>query len=753
MLVGDLAPGIPEWTTSVMVNGVERAIRSVSWDTEMSGDLPEQVIASGGLSDASGTIEWATQQSVEDRPVSPWAKTAGWPPSAGDLVQVRVSDGATTWSRYTGVIDNTTGDPTAGYQSKIIDFKDRLSGSFTHEALLRHMTPASEGGSYRSIGLNFWYPLTQALRSCGFHNVPAIEAPSAMSATMQGSVWPEAGSIYEASGLGGAVSPSFYYTDVGYAASGFVGGYSPRLSEPTSTPVQVTMVVAPAHAAVAYTEVYYGSVVVRFRASADRALVAYYSIDGGSTWTTVASMSIAAAGNYTTATLLIKNGAWTIRTNGGGSAFGSQSLAAGTMNAVRVTANSDARIAGVQVSHPNSAAREFASLSSTPTMRFQASGLASTMDMSPVLRGRSVKDFVNEVLTATLTASWWDETGTLVLMPSDQLRGTASSQLITTADDITSLAWEDSLLAVRSAVEVAWKDPVISKGRQHRLELWRGPEESIAADDDPIEQFISPESGVEWFGVDRTVRHLDGSNWGTYNSRRGSYAGLRFEDQDGEEASTSVASTSVVAENLYADSLKITTAVHSMPTYLEGITGTSNIAPALREQMRGHALPVIRGMGRGEWVDATYRASAGPAHAPVLQHELGYWGHEYFETGSVAQRIGDYLASMVSAPHPTITDLGLVYDPRRQLGDVYTLRSEWLGIELRVLVVRISESHGEGAQQAVSVRVISATNIRPVTYADLEAAWATGNYAGLEAVWELFTYADFEADPLRGAPS
>lgn len=753
MLVGDIAPGIPQWTTSVMVNGIERAVQDVSWDTEMVGDLPEQVIASGGLSGTSGTITWAAQQVVEERPVSPWAKTAGWPPASGDLVQVRVSDGATTWSRYTGVIDSTTGDAAGGYQSKIIDFRDRLSGSFTHEALLRHMTPLSEGGSYRSIGLNHWYPLTQALRSCGFHNVPAIEGPSAMSATMQGSIWPEAGTIYEASGLGGTVSPSFYYTDFGYAAGGFVGGYTPRLSEATSTPVQVTMVVAATHAAISYTEVYYGNVVVRFRASADRALVAYYSSNGGSSWSTVASMSAAAAGNYTVATLLIKNGAWTIRTNGGGSASGSQALAAGTMNAVRVTANSSARVAGIQVSHPNSTAREFASLTFSPSMRFQASGLASTMDMSPVLRGRSVKDFVNEVLSATLTASWWDETGTLILRPSDQLRGTAPSQTITTADDITSLSWEDSLLAIRSGVEVAWKDPVISKGRQHRLELWRGPEESIAADDDPIEQFISPESGIEWFGVDRTVRELDDSNWGAYNSRRGSYAGLRFEDENGAEASTSVASASVRAENLYADSLKITTAVLSMPTYLEAITGTSNVATALRQQMRGHALPVIRGMGRGEWVDATYRTSAGPAHAPVLQHDLGYWGHEFFESGSVAQRIGDYLAAQVSAPHPTITGLGLIYDPRRQLGDVYTLRSEWLGIELRVLVVRISESHGEGAQQAVSVRVISATNIRPVTYADLEAAWATGNYAGLEAVWDLLTYADFEADPLRGAPS
>lgn len=756
MLPGTIAPGIPEWRTEVTVNGIERIVQSVSWDAEMSGDLPEQVIAAAGLADTSGTISWATQDPVDDRPVSPWGKIAGWPPSAGDKVRVRVTDGTTWWTRFTGVIDNTTGNPTSGYQSKIIDHKDRISGTFTHQALLRHMTPFVEDADYRSVGLNYWYVLTQALRSTGLCNVPPIEAPSAMSATMQGSAWPEAGDISAVNGFGGNLQPSFFYTDFGYAAGGFYARYRPRLAEPSTAPVQVTMVVAPTHSAVAYTEVFYGQSGVRFRASADRGLVAYYTPTGGS-WTAVASLSAAASGDYRTAQLLVKNGTWTIRTDAGGSASGSQALAAGTMSVVDVTANSDARIAGVQVSHPTGTVREFASIGFTPSMRFTPSGLASTMDMSPALKGRSVKDLMQEILKATLTAAWWDEEGVLVLRPSDLLRGTAPSQTITTADDITSLAWEDSLLAVRSAVEVAWKDPAISKGRQYRLELWRGPEESVVNGDDPVQQFVSPESGMEWFGVDRTINKLDDTNWGAFNSRRGSYAGLRYEYQSGndagKEAPTTTSSVGVTSESFYSDSLMITTTVYGIPANVEGVSATSNEATALRAQLRGKELPVIRGMGRGEWVDAVHHVDAGIPEAPVLEHDLGYWGGDYFEGGSVAQRIGDYLASMVTKPHATITELGLIYDPRRQIGDVYTLRSDWLGIELRVLVTRISEEHGDGSHQTVTVRIISATNTRGVTYGDLEAAWATSNYAGLEAAWDLLTYADFEADPLRGAPS
>lgn len=752
MLVGDVLPGVNEYRVIVRVNGVVRAVEGVSWSTGMAGDLPDQVIASGGLGGASGTIDWAPQEAVQSRPVSPWAKVANWPPSPGDLVQVQVSDGVNTWTRFTGVIDKTSGDAGAGYQSSVIDFRDRITGTFTHEALLRHHTPYNEDGAYRSIGLDHWYPLTAALSNAGLHNVPPTEANSAISAKMQGSAWPAAGTVRNVSGVVGS-GPTFPWTDFGYAVSDVSANYAPRLSEPTSTPVQVTAVVPSTHAGVATVDVVYGGRTVRLRVGANRGVTAFFSPNGASPWTTVASVGAAPAGQDAVVQLLVKGGAWTLRSSSGAQGTGAQALGTGSMSTVTVDADSDARIAGVQVSHPNSSVREFASLGFVPSVRFQASGLASTMDMMPALRGRSVNDLVDEILSATLTASWWDETGTLILRPSNLLRGTASSQTTTTSTDITSLAWEDSLLAVRSAVEVTWKDPSISKGRQYRLELWRGPDNTLVRDED-LEYWIEPESGVEWFGVDRDVTNLNDTNWGAYNSRRGSCVGFWYSDSQGNELPTSSNSAWWAAERMYSDSMKLTLASVNIEAGVEANTSTSPGATALRANLRGQPLPVVRGMGRGEWVDATYAASAASnGAAPTLAHDLGYWGGEYFEGGSVAQRIGDYLAGQVSAPQPTITGLGVIYDPRRQIGDVYTLRSEWLGIELRVLVTDISEDHGDGSHQSLTVRVISATNIRPVTYDDLAAAWDSGNYTSLNAAWAALTYNDMAADPLRGAPS
>lgn len=754
MLVGDVLPGVNEYRVIVRVNGVVRAVSSASWNTEMTGDLPDQVIASGGLGGADGTIAWAPQEAVQARPVSPWAKVANWPPSPGDLVQVQVSDGVTTWTRFTGVIDSTTGDPTAGFQSRVMDFRDRITGTFTHAALLRHMTPFVEDGSYRSVGLNHWFPLTQAFRSAGFCNVPPVEAPSALSVPLQGSAWPEAGSVRECGGSGASgTGPSFHYTDYGYAAAAFNATYSPRLSESTGTPVQVTLVIPGTHSGVATVDVLYGPRTIRLRVNASRGVTAFFSPNGTSPWTTVTSVGGASSTvSATVVQLLVKGGAWTLRTSNGAQGTGSQDLGAGDMSTVSVSADADARIAGLQVSHPNSSVREFASLGFSPSMRFQASGLASTMDMMPALRGRAVADLVDEILAATLTAAWWDETGTLILRPSDQLRGTASSQTLTTLDDITSLSWEDSLQSVRSAVDVTWKRPLVSKGRQDRIELWRGRGDALDSTSDPRIDWVTPEDGIEWFGVDRTVQRLNASNWGAYNSRRGSYCGVWLSNSSGDPDART-ADISIVSENLYSDSLKIVTTVQSMISALEANQQTHPEATALKPYLRGVALPVVRGKGRGEWEDATYSTSAGLSSAARLQHDLAYWGHEYFEGGSVAQRIGDYLASMVTAPQPTITDLGVVYDPRRQVGDVYTIRSEWIGIELRCLVTAISEDHGTGSHQSLAVRVISATSIRPVTYDDLAAAWDSGNYASLNAAWAALTYNDLAADPLEGAPS
>lgn len=754
MLPGGFVGGdVRELTTYALVNGVRREVESFTSDRDLAGDLPEQVAAGGGVSGGSGTIVWAQLEDVQSREVSPWHKPAGWPPSSGDRVVVYVTDGVTDFPRFTGAIDKTSGTVGGGIQSTVIDDRDRLNAQFSHPALLRHHTPYGEGNAYRSIGLSHWFILTAALRAAGIRNTPPPVADVAVSVPLQGSVWPEAGTVTSAGGLGGTIHASFYSAPWGYAADSFIAAYQPRTSYPASEPLQVTMMVAEDNSGSYWTDVQFDTgQVARFRVNSDRTLIAYWN--DGSGFVTVRNTGTSFMAGATMATLLIKDGVWTIRADNGNELSSSRSVSGGPMLLVRLTAEAGSRIAGVQVSRPNTTGHEFSSLSFTPGMRFVAGGLGSSMDMSPRIENRNVADLVDEICKSSLIAAWFDESGVFQLVASDQLRGATPVQTLTTLDDITELGWEDSLLSVRSKVEVTWKDPSISKGRSQRKELFRGSGDSLESADN-VEVWATPDDGTEWFGVDRDLTILTDANWGTYNSKRGSFAGAFFSNSAGDEVPTTGNPLVITSENVGSIAVKINHVAGALGSGIEANLKTSPSAQAMWAYLRDQNLPVIRGYGEGKWVDAvTASATLGPAYAPALTHELGYWGQEFFEGGSVAQRIADFIANMVTTPTPTLSDVGVLYDPRRQLGDVITINSGILDITIRALIVGISESHAPGDHsQNITVRIISVTSTRKITYAEFEAAWAGSNYAAFEAAWAGLTYAEFENDPLEGAPN
>lgn len=755
MLPGEFVGGdVRELTTYAIVGGVRREIESVSLDRALAGDLPEQVVSGGGVAGSAGTIIWASAEDVQVQEVSPWHKVGGWPPAKGDRVQVYVTDGTTSWPRFTGVIDATSGTVGGGMQSTVIDSRDRLNTTFTQPALLRHMTPSAEGSAYRSIGLSQWHALMSALRAAGIYNTPPMVSNVAVSAPLQGSAWPEAGSLRDAQGLVEGNHAQFYQAPWGHAAGGFLAHYLPRTSELISAPLQVTMVVAPEHLGTAFVSVYFSDTVyVQLQINSSWRVTATYV--NGATTVEVLNRALTNVGLSTTLTLLVKGGVWDLRTSNGERVFASQAVSGGAaMDRVYLSVSESARVAGVQVSRPLTLSHEFSSLTFVPSCRFTISLLALSMDMSPRIESRGVSEVVDEICKATLTAAWWDESGVLQLVPSDRMRSAEPVQSITTLDDITAMGWEDSLLSVRSKVEVTWKDPAISKGRFQRKELFRGPGDTMEAQDN-IEVFATPDDSTEWFGVDRNPRRLDDSNWGVYNRKRGSFTGVYYMDSTDNELPSSTASTAISVESMGTVALKVSHTAGALGTGIEASLGTSENATAIRPYLRGQNLPVIRGFGAGRWMDAVHVSSiTGPSYAPALTHDLGCWGHEFSAGGSVAQRLADFIAGQVTSPVPTLTDVSVLYDPRRQLGDVITIQSGILDVTIRALVVAINESHAPGDHgQSLTVRIISVTSTRKVTYAEFEAAWAGSNYAAMEAAWSGLTYTNFENDPLEGAPN
>lgn len=182
------------FTSRILVDGVEREHVSWSVDRELSGDLPAQVVSGSGIVQASGTIVWAQADAVADAPTHPFNTSSGQIPRKGSRVTIWSGDGASEWRQFTGLIDSTTGDIGGDLQSSIIDDRDKLDAPFSHEPLLRVMTPILRGADdYRAVGLTHLYYMDAALRTAGFYAVPPREARQALSVPAQSSLWPEDG--------------------------------------------------------------------------------------------------------------------------------------------------------------------------------------------------------------------------------------------------------------------------------------------------------------------------------------------------------------------------------------------------------------------------------------------------------------------------------------------------------------------------------------------------------------------------------
>ncbi|ALQ32204.1 hypothetical protein ATC04_17785 [Arthrobacter sp. YC-RL1] len=142
------------YTSRVLVNGVVRPHLSWSVDRDLVGDLPEQVVAAGGVAQASGSIVWASDEDVSDGGRNPWNPSTGWIPAEGDKVQIFAGDGTSEWSQFVGVIDSSTGDIGGGFQSKIVDRIDDFSRKVRLPALVDVMPPVEGQTAFRRFRLS-----------------------------------------------------------------------------------------------------------------------------------------------------------------------------------------------------------------------------------------------------------------------------------------------------------------------------------------------------------------------------------------------------------------------------------------------------------------------------------------------------------------------------------------------------------------------------------------------------------------------
>ncbi|WP_115790044.1 hypothetical protein [Arthrobacter silvisoli] len=726
MQAGTLAGGdVLELTSRIVVSGVDRA--HVTWDVDrdLDGDLPAQVVARAGIKQATGKIIWAEAPDLTDRAVNPWNKNGQWLPSRGEIVTIYAGDGVTEWPQFQGVIDETKGDVGGSVESTIVDYIDYLNNAVSHETVLRLHPPKTEGGTFMGVGMTPAYAVDRAARACGFYATPGIEPGAVLSVPCQTSMWPEWGVLTEADAYAGssATHAENHRASWGWCVGDFTCTYTPQGSMARTDPIQLTARISTEHNGNFTLNAWFGTTKVQLAVTGSRTAIA--RLDS----TDVVTLAIES--DYTIVTLLVKAGTWTLKTNGGATASASQSIPGGaSLSSITTTGDNNARVAALQVSKPPTGS-EYRSLGHVGSFYQETSLFSGLMDVLPSYVDVPAVDKMTEISKATLAPFWFNEIGQLRFIGSDVLRAQASSQTVTTLDDISSLAWEDTRLGMRSRVRVKYRFPGLNRSRYSNVLLWQGTGETMESNQDK-DLFAEAESDVDWAEIDHGAVSSDGGLT-AFNQGRGTWMGGVLEDSAGNWSDASAYITAGIS-TIDERTRLLTLSTSTLPSGKKFAQVTAD-STSYFPRFRGMDLPVLRGRARVKWIDKTYTSTiTGPYGFAELEHDAGPWGVQ--TTGVlVQQRIADFIAGQVTQPAPTITGMRVAYDPRRQLGDVITISSPGLmGVTITALIVGIRNSGGDSFTQSLTVRIISATSLytsyseynealpaAPLTYANWQA--------------------------------
>lgn len=738
MQAGSLAASdVREFSSRVVVNGVERPVNSWSVDRGLSGDLPAQVVAVSGVTQATGSVSWFREVDVSDSPMHPWNPPA-WMPVRGDRIEVFVGDGATEWKVFHGLIDRTTGSIGGGFQSTLIDDYDKTSADVEHSAMLRVMPPLAWDGSepYRDVGLHPLYYVDYAFRASGFHSTPPREYDTLVFAPMQGSWWPHYGQLL--STIGDALNTTTPW-GLGRRKGGAV--YVPAKSPGMGTTVQMSALVAPDHAGAADFFLDYGSASesIRLSITSVRTAIAFKS---------GVEVCRLAMGEGLVISLLAKAGTISLKTDTGATSSGAFTASGVGLSVIRVNTNEPASIGGFQASLPDIASHEHISTLWTPSAVIDTSSLhlSGIIDCAPAIEDETAAGLLSEIGEATLSAMWIDETGAFQWVPSDALRERTPSRTVTTLDDVLSLDWEDGLLSTASKVTVSYEKPSITKSRWRNTVLSGTGEGSRSLKSgDEIEIFLEPESGTHWIMPSFDFLEVGGTVgiWGSANQPAYSLVGLYFSADGGETEIIGLPCTITTAQ-LGLQKILVKYVAGSWASDVEGVLKTSPTNTNLWPKNRDMELPRHVGRGILKYTSQKVTATGAGGPGPELVHEMGVWGSRA-DTEEMQERFAAYLQTQTATPEPVITGMGIVPDPRLQLGDVITVESELMGVTLTVLITSVNMAHDtSGLSMELGVRVISATR-DSMTYAQYDQT-IDGNlsYAQWQALGPVpQSYAEF----------
>lgn len=729
---------VPGWPTS---NGVAAPGLRVTVGGAPRDVVSASVRASVGVSDVAartGDVVWAPRDAVERRQDS--VLTAGVP-RRGDRVSVGMGEGSALASAFTGKVETTTVAVPGLLSSDLVDDFDLLSTRVDLPSLMATMPPATDEEPLIRIGLTASWPTQRALSEAGFYATPPPRIGAYMSASLNGSLWPEFGTIRES-----ATQPTWTTVPWGQAASGFTATYTGVPGTMADHPLEVSFMPAPGEGRQVAIRVRFPD--GEFRVGVGTSGSVSASMSAGSVNETPVSLSgVEVAGGELVRLRVSASGAWELSCGSVTKTATAPVPAALQGEPDDVYINSpyaDSRpIGGVNVGYYTTTPRDWVR---TVEMDPPDGALAA----SRAIVSTPARSILQDRAAAEGARMWIDAHG-VFHWRSRKRWGTGDPVLALTDVDLLGYSLGMDYDSTYSGVTVSCLVADTEARDLATITLYQGTRDAMGPGDVNT-VFIEPPQDEDWPKIDNSLDILGNTGYiPGFNRGRRSWQGAVRVSEDG-----TVERWPYGSQGHYVDFrfetitlkkwLHVTTVRQNLPP--GEVVETRSVdrdltSSGIWKSWGNFNLPVIRGYARVAWVEEKrYATNATTQTLPRLEHDCSWWVQ-----GAAVQRLTDDLAARYASPVVTITGLSIVPDARIEIGDVITVTdSTYAGLSARVVVTGLNvETRNGAASMSLDVEVL---NVEATTgaYADVQARADSSTYAQFQALIGAVTYQEQEAE-------
>lgn len=696
----------------VLLNGTDIGADVVS--VSLGRDIPDAMPgSSGAFRAATATVVADMSAVVSSRTQHPWNRTANWPPSPADTVEIWLSDGANEWRQIKGSVEEPSGDTDSAVVTfTVVDRYAALERTVNLPALSDAMPALVDANYYRYIGLQSCYITDSVLRQSGRHATPSMSDGCFVSVPFQGSTWPERGTCVSSAKLApdeiGNAYPNWYQSPYGLKVHNLNSSYSPLIWSGQDTvfdqPMEITQEIVDARGGSTFIYVAFDRGQLALAVSNTAVFARYYPSTGA--YVNLAQVSkpgidrvtmrFSRSGNTLTAEIRTRSTSGALSTAVSGTTTLLAGDLAGPVTLIRATGTGAQ--GAFQAAYPAAAWSRLGQAASA-VLHVDSSGRNRLVGL-PAQVNASSTDLLSQQAEAEF-ASWWiDENDVLQWWDRDLLIAQPSVATLTAADHVKSIPWTHGHGSLRREVSVDYRPPAVTAKWRTDLTLWEGSGETYSQGDTD-ETFVNVPDDEIWLGVDyeNPTRYSTVTpNYYAINRGIRTVIGGIAVGTDGAERLTGSIAPGVrrVTDNSFAFSVQVNALGSDEQAALQ-FPRESSTDPALWARWRGKPLSILRGKKKLVFQDGrAVAALTGPSTVPDFVHNAGWW----IQTPEYAQDIANYAAKILTVDQPLIDGIEIMPVFNLQAGDVITVSDpEVMGVCIRALVIgnTINADFGNGA--------------------------------------------------------